>query len=415
MQYSALVLGSGIQGLCVALALRKHGHKVGVIDMAKDAMTRASLTYEGKIHLGFIYGMDKTFGTGRKMVQDSLNFSNYVDYLLDRQVDWPAITSRPNVYLTHRTSLMTPDEMEGHFEKVAACYRDAIAEQSLNYLGRRPERLFERIELPEYVSPETVIGAFKTEEASVDQVELRSLLCGAVRKADDIELLFERRIIEVDHEGVGYKVVCELPDFETEEFKAPLILNCLWEGRTKIDARVGLIDLPKYSIRLKYGLVLKADDYVRSLDSITVALGAYGNIVVDTHRPWVYCSWYPECLVGTMDYGDVPQEWEEACSGDAPPERAAELARANIAAFRKLLPNLPDMEVIHAKAGMILAEGKVDINDGNSTFHQRNEIPVTGGNGFYSINTSKYTSAPRNAMILEEMLFGCQETPTALA
>ena len=87
---------------------------------------------------------------------------------------------------------------------------------------------------------------------------------------------------------------------------------------------------------------------------------------------------------------------------------SASPARANIAAFRKLLPNLPDMEVIRAKAGLLLAEGKVDINDRNSTFHQRNEIPVTGGNGYYSINTSKYTSAPRNAMILEEMLFGHQ-------
>ena len=74
MAKTATVLGAGIQGVCVSLMLQKHGYRVHLIDKSRDIISRSSLTHEGKIHLGFVYGMDKSLKTGRKMVKDALHF-----------------------------------------------------------------------------------------------------------------------------------------------------------------------------------------------------------------------------------------------------------------------------------------------------------------------------------------------------
>ena len=60
---SIAVLGAGIQGVCVALALEVAGHTVALIDQAEDCLLRTSLRNEGKIHLGFTYANDRSLRT----------------------------------------------------------------------------------------------------------------------------------------------------------------------------------------------------------------------------------------------------------------------------------------------------------------------------------------------------------------
>ena len=71
----ALVLGGGIQGCCIALMLEKQGYEVNLVDKNKDIINRASLNQEGKIHLGFVYGLDSSLKTGKKLLLDALYFA----------------------------------------------------------------------------------------------------------------------------------------------------------------------------------------------------------------------------------------------------------------------------------------------------------------------------------------------------
>ena len=54
--------------------------------------------------------------------------------------------------------------------------------------------------------------------------------------------------------------------------------------------------------------------------------------------------------------------------------------------------------------GVIVGKGLQDIQDPKSKLHERSEFPITHDDGYYSISTSKYTSAPHNTFLLEKML-----------
>ena len=108
----ALILGGGMQGCCIALMLRKHGYEVSIIDKSKDILNRASYNQEGKIHLGFVYGMDTSMKTANKLLSDALYFGPYFEYLIEEKLDWEKLKSINYNYLVGEDSLLTPEEVE---------------------------------------------------------------------------------------------------------------------------------------------------------------------------------------------------------------------------------------------------------------------------------------------------------------
>lgn len=405
MTKTAVVLGAGIQGVCVALMLQKHGYQVCLVDKSQDVINRASLTYEGKIHLGFVYGMDSSLQTGQKMVNDALHFAPYLDYLLDQKEDWALLKSKPNVYLVARDSMLSAQEAEAHFGKLDSHFQECLSDESLHYLGERPRSIFRKIAIPKYINPDVVTASFFTEEVSVNQVKLKNLLKTKILNSPLIDIYLNHRVTEISAKPGGFIIQCQKEDGSTALFKSDLVFNCLWESRIYFDRMMGMDEGAGHSIRLKYGLVLKADDFIRSLDSFTMIHGPYGNFVISPRDDRAFCSWYPACLKGMMDYGPIPPAWDQACEGDTSDISIKTLQEDNFKSFRNIVPELRKFEVLQVKAGLILAEGNKDISERDSAFHSRSEFPIRESAGYYSVSTSKYTSAPRNTMLLEQMLF----------
>ena len=404
MAKKATVLGAGIQGVCVSLMLQKHGYRVDLIDQSGDIINRASLTHEGKIHLGFVYGMDKSLGTGRKMVKDALHFASYLDYLLDKNESWNLLKSKPNIYLVNWDSMLSPRQVETYFEKLDTYFQDCLADVSLHYMGERPGAIFKKIDIPEYVNPDVVSAAFLTEEVSIDQSGLKALLKKKILESPSIDLFLGHCVTEIAREPNDIVVECKQKDGSTTSFRSDVVFNCLWESRINFDQMMGLEGEAAHSIRLKYGLVVKADDFLRRLHSFTVIHGPYGHFVISPRHARAFCSWYPSSMKGMMEYGTIPEAWEKACEGYTSDSLIEELKINNFENFRKIIPSLTKFEILEVKAGLILAEGNSDITEKNSLLHSRNEFPIRESAGYYSVSTSKYTSAPRNTMILEQML-----------
>ncbi|QDV49441.1 FAD-dependent oxidoreductase [Gimesia fumaroli] len=74
-----VVLGAGLQGTCVALSLAHRGYAVTLIESHPAPLRAASLRNEGKIHLGFVYALDHSGATQRKMLEAALCFSPLLD------------------------------------------------------------------------------------------------------------------------------------------------------------------------------------------------------------------------------------------------------------------------------------------------------------------------------------------------
>ncbi len=74
-----VVVGAGLQGLCVAVALAERGIGVTVLEGRPGPMREASFCNEGKIHLGFVYALDESLETGRRMLEGALTFASLLD------------------------------------------------------------------------------------------------------------------------------------------------------------------------------------------------------------------------------------------------------------------------------------------------------------------------------------------------
>lgn len=405
MTKTVSILGAGIQGVCVALMLQKHGYKVNLIDKSWGIMNRASMTQEGKIHLGLIYGMDKSLRTGYRMVQDALHFAPILDRLLGANQNWDLLKSKKDTYLVTKDSMLSSKDAETYFEALDTKFQEQIRNTNLHYLGSRPERIFQKSQTPWYVESSLIDSAFQTEEVSVDQPKLKELFKRKIQNTPSIELFLEHKVMEIKRKKDSLVVVCKTESKTPKNFESEIVVNCMWENRIYFDQMMGIEDDQIHSLRLKYGLILKADDFLLSLDSVNLIHGAYGSFVIHPNSNTAFFCWYPSSMKGLIPYGPLPESWEQACDGNFSKEEIDSLIMDNFIAFKRYIPKLQNFNLLRVSAGVILAEGNKDIDKPDSGFHSRIESPIRKLDGYYSVSTSKFTSAPRNTLILEKELF----------
>ena len=179
------VLGAGLTGVATALELAKQGAQVTLVEQDARGMNRASLRNEGKIHLGFIYANDRTLATARLQLEGALSFRSLLHRWIGPRADTLPLSS-PFVYLVARDSLLTMDQLEEHYAAVESIYREHLRrDPRVDYLGRRPTRLYERClpgELPWPFHMDHFIGGFQTQELAIDPRALAHAMREANRR-----------------------------------------------------------------------------------------------------------------------------------------------------------------------------------------------------------------------------------------
>ena len=97
------VLGGGLQGCCIALALAERGLKVTLFDRNDALLSRTAVANEGKIHLGYMYVGDSTLSTAKTMMTGAFAFAPFFERHLGRPAQFLAV-SDPATYVVHRDS-----------------------------------------------------------------------------------------------------------------------------------------------------------------------------------------------------------------------------------------------------------------------------------------------------------------------
>jgi len=399
----ALVLGGGIQGCCIALMLRKHGYDVKIVDKSNDIINRSSLNQEGKIHLGFIYGLDASLKTGKKLLLDALYFAPYLEYLLDKKVNWEKLKSSNFNYLVAKDSMLSPDEVETYFQTLQTIYRQYLEDENLTYLGKKPNTIFKKISLPPQFNPDFFQACFATEEVAIHHKSIKEIIKTKIQ-SENISLCLNQRVTAAKRIPNGFMVETHSEDEGVLQLKSDVVFNCLWEGRMILDKQMGMQVEKGYNLRLKYGIIAKSLESDRRLPSFSVIQGPYGDFVNFHQSKETYFCWYPSSMKGMVIDQSIPTSWDEACDGKIPQTVRQKLVNENFKHFQRLIPTLSDFQVLSIKAGVIVAKGHHDIHHMDSKLHERNESPITQSDGYFSISTSKYTSAPRNTLLLEKML-----------
>jgi len=133
------VLGAGGLGSCLALELAQRGYQVDLYEEYSEPIKKASYVNEGKIHLGFIYAMDKGFNTSREMIIGALHFISNLKRWVD--INPEEVISTPFNYCIHKGSLMNAKELAPHYQKCIDFYDEAKTFYKKSYLD-----LFDKIE-----------------------------------------------------------------------------------------------------------------------------------------------------------------------------------------------------------------------------------------------------------------------------
>ena len=255
-----VVLGAGLSGASVALELAARGIPVVLLERDRLPFNRASLRNEGKIHLGFIYAGDTTRATAALQLQGALRFGG----LMRRWLGSAAATlahSTPFHYVVARDSIQRPGELEHHYRQVQRLHDEALAaDPSLDYLGKRPSRLFERAEpasLRPFVDADAFDAVYRTEEVAIDPAQLADHVRDALANTPLIDLRTGHRVDTVRSKGPGFEVAGDDPRGGRWRIAGRQVVNCCWEDRPHIDHGAGLVPPPGWLHRLKYRVVAR--------------------------------------------------------------------------------------------------------------------------------------------------------------
>jgi len=399
----ALVLGGGIQGCCIALMLRKHGYDVKIVDKSKDIFNRASLNQEGKVHMGFVYGLDASLKTGKKLLLDALYFAPYLEYLLDKKVNWEKLKSSNFNYLVAKDSMLSPDEVDTYFQTLQTIYHQYLEDENLTYLGKRPKTIFKKISLPTQVNPDFFQACFATEEAALHPKSLKEMIKTKIQ-SENISLCLNQYVTSAKRTPNGFMVETHSENDGIRQLESDVVFNCLWEGRMALDKEMGIQIEKDYNIRLRYGIYMKMPPSLQGLPTFVVIQGPYGDFVNYPQSKECYFFWYPSSIKGMVIDQSMPPSWEEACEGHISNTLRQSILNENFNHLHRLIPTLTKFEDSTIVGAVIVAKGCHDIHDPNSKLHERSEFPITQNDGYYSINTGKFTSAPHNTYLLEKTL-----------
>ncbi len=394
------VLGAGIMGSAVAIELARRGLDVVLIDQESAPMAATSRWNEGKIHLGYLYGADPTLATAQHILPGSLRFAELARELIGGDLAGHTTTT-DDVYLIHRDSVASPEQLRERFAAVSELIREHP--DASRYLvdvsnARATELGSDELRA---LSGADIVAGFRVPERSVDTRWFAARLAGAAASEPGVELRMSTRVTAAEPvEAVDGRWRVRGSDGYEEPFD--LVVNALWGGRLPIDVTAGLAPEPPWTHRHRLCLFVRTR---RELDlpSAIVATGPFGDVKNYNGRDF-YLSWYPVGL--------------QAESSDlelvAPPTPRDAEADAFIARVRSALEHVmpwtgrvfDDAESTIVHGGFVYARGRGSLDDPGSGLHRRDRYGVARRGAYFSIDTGKYSTAPWLARALADEIAG---------
>ncbi|MEQ8834770.1 MAG: FAD-dependent oxidoreductase [Miltoncostaeaceae bacterium] len=383
------VIGAGLLGLTSALLLAEDGHRVEVFDRHPRPWSGVSAINEGKVHLGPVYALGDE-RTAAVMLRGALAFAATIERALARSVDWDALAGDPFEYLVMPDGLVGPERLAAHYRRLDALLGDlGPAGVRPRYLGRPLTSVIDPVPR---VDPATGLPAFRSHERAVDVVLLGALLVDAARAHPGIRMRQGARVTGVD--ATSGRLVADASGDGGRHGPFAAIVNCAWEGRSRIARAAGAPDGPVQNVRVKSMVRLRPVDGART---VTLVQGPFGDVVA--HHTHTYASWYP---VGRIHQETARHVSPTALRAAVEAGASRELAEGQVAALQRLGLLSSSEEIVASGAGVILGDGEHDIDDAGSGLHRRARFGVDAHRRLLTPRNYKLTTAPLAARVVSD-------------
>ena len=384
------ILGSGIMGSSVALALADRGVSATLFEASPRPFQGASRWNEGKIHLGYLYSGDPGLETARHLMPGGLEFKRLTERYIGQSIE-PAVTTHDDTYLVHRDSVTTVAAMESYVAEVDALFAENPRgrEYLVDLKGKQSRRL-SAAELARDYDTKHIAAGFHVPERSVSTLWLADKFVQALEAEPKIELALNTRVTAVQPSNGSMAGPFRIETDAGVSGPFDFVINALWEGRPAIDAALGIFPPAPWSHRFRMVLFLRTSK-PHPVPSTVIATGPFGDIKSYPGRDF-YLSWYPTGLLA---------EGTEIPAPAVPVLSATDKARRIDEIFHDLGAFIPgvkavqkDAQAIQFEGGWVYACGQGALSDPASTLHRRDTTNVHRVGGYISIDTGKYSIAP---------------------
>jgi glycine/D-amino acid oxidase-like deaminating enzyme len=369
------VIGGGTLGSLIALRLSNLGLNVELFESKPELLKGASYLGEGKIHLGYTYGLSQE-SSYEQLVESALTFADDVQGAICKPIDWKNITSIPFSYKVVNDSLLSPDEFINHGKNIINTIKQK--EHLKTYLGLPVEKImeFER----------TSERSFTTSERAVDLEKLREIIIVEIIARENITINVNSEILLVKTD-TDNKYILSTNSGKLEK-RFDYIINCTWEKRHLLD-QMFWDKLPDLNYRTK--LYVSAKTSLQETACTTV-LGKYGDLVIfNTGR--LYGSDYRTGL--TSFTNEVLPNFTEKDS--LPEELVTKHWEYLKSRFLLEVPELSEVTDITTFERSIVAQGDSDIDQINSGLHDRSPYYLNRKGNYISALGTKMTTIPQLA------------------
>lgn len=384
------ILGSGIMGSSVALALAARGIRVTLFEAMEQPFQGASRWNEGKIHLGYTYSAHRSLQTARHLMPGGLAFKRLTERYIGQSIE-SAVTTHDDTYLIHRDSVTSVAEMESYVAGVDALLAESAraGDYVVEVKGKRSRRL-SPAELAKDYDTEQIAAGFRAPERSLATLWLADKFVQALEAEPKIELALKTRVTGV-RPGNGsmagpFQIATDVGVVGPFDF----VINALWEGRPAIDAALGILPPVPWSHRFRVAIFLRTNKAL-SVPSTVIATGPFGDIKPYPGRDF-HLSWYP---TGLLAEGTAlaPPALPELNAGEK--ERRIDEIFRELGAFIPAVKALQEnAQAIQLEGGWVYACGQGALSDPASTLHRRDNVNIHRAGGYISIDTGKYSIAP---------------------
>src|SRR5262249_48088847 len=184
------VLGGGLQGCCIALALAGRGVEVALFDRNHDLLSRTAVANEGKVHLGYMYANDPSYSTARMMMQGALAFAPFIARHLEIGAESLNV-SQPAAYVVHCDSQRSAEQVSEYLLTVHRMISEAAAGQPEAYFGTDPSqkpRQWSAAERDAEFDSDIALKVFDTPEVAINPVTLSKALRERIHSERRIEV-----------------------------------------------------------------------------------------------------------------------------------------------------------------------------------------------------------------------------------
>jgi FAD dependent oxidoreductase len=367
MSGTVAVIGGGIQGTLCALACSTAGWRVTLFERKPKLWQGASANNEGKIHLGFTYGLDRSGETQARLAELGARFEESLSAIMG-PLPAGVVIARHVIYARLASSALDAEATEAHLETTAGMVGPAAA------IRRVPRR-----ELRALFSDQ-ITDAWEVPETTIEPTVLGEAIIARLERQANVDIVTNADIAELGLDGT----VRDDGNRRLGQFDR--VLNCAWDGLARLSG-----DGAGFCLRGKAGFIARTKSPAPALP-VTFCFGPFGDIV-PLGRDHCYVSWYPACLMGFTTDLAAGSRWFDRLAAGFDFAAAYRLTRHQLAELTRGFEL--DERYERVRAGPILAAGSTDIYDLESQLHRRTTIGINARGRIATINPGKLTTAPR--------------------